>query len=216
MRFRAVRLVFATWLVSLGGCVAMDTPQYPEEWAAPDKLGIGDCPALAGVYRDAGRSALVGSVECPKKTSVPGSEAGEWNCSLHLSVNLGLHTRATEIELRQPDDRTLEVVPHDAPPEEVSTRMLRRGQDFSCDAGGLYIGGTSSAMGNTAFTVTGALLLTGGVLNHTRAFARTQDGALVMTVTESKSLFAWGLPAHFRYTSYVRWVPAPEHREERR
>lgn len=201
LRFAALAAL-ATAL--LGGCVVARNPSYPSEWAAPDTGRIGKCPAIGGTFASAGLMALESSVDCSAPRS---AKTGEWTCSMDLANNLGLPDSAgVPVRLHQPDGETLEVTVFSAG-EPVRT-VLKEGKDFSCDADGLWFSGTENAFGSKAMSAVGLVLLTGGVVNHTRSFARAENGELVMTVRRRMLFFYLGLPIAMAGTSHVRWVTA--------
>lgn len=193
----------------LAACVIAKNPSYPPEWAASDVQRIGSCPAIAGVYAGMGLMALDSGVDCFTPRT---AKTGEWHCGLDLAANLGLPDgRGSSVELRQPNGETLEVILHSS--NGASTAVLKKGKDFSCDAESLYFSGTENVFGSKFMTAVAAPLLTGGVSNHTRAFVRTEDGQLTMTVRGRMVFFYLGLPTVISGTSHVRWVAprAAEH-----
>lgn len=187
----------------LAGCVVARNPSYPAEWAAPDTQRIGNCPAIAGLYTGTGSMALDSGVECSTPRT---AKTGEWQCSVDLAANLGLpDSGSAPVELRQSNGTTLEIIV--GPGKQATTAILQEGKDFSCDADSLYFSGTENAFGSKMLSAAGLLVLTGGVTNHTRAFARSRDGELVMTVRGRMLFFYLGFPIAMSGTSHVRWVP---------
>jgi hypothetical protein len=205
MRPSPWQLLAGLAIALLAGCVVGTNPNYPAEWAAPDTRRLGRCPAIEGVYVGAGSMALETGVECSTHST---AKKGDWQCSLDLATNLGLAgSGGSPVRLRQPDGETLEVT---LLSENAATpTVLTEGKDFRCDADSLYFSGTENVFGSKAMTAFGLLILTGGVANHTRAFARAENGELVMTVRGRMLFFYIGFPIAMSGTSYVRWVPSP-------
>ena len=195
----------------LAGCMVMSrNPEFPAEWAPASTARIGGCPLIAGRYLDDGELYVASAASCiPQQRLAPGSEAGSWDCSLALVANLGLAGEVEAVELRQPDEQTLDVTLQNAGGATLGSRRLRLGHDFRCDADSLYISGTRSMLGGPGMTAAGILFLSGGVTHHTRAFAAASGGALVMTVRERMAMYHVVFGAVGTSTSYVRWPSAP-------
>lgn len=205
MRLSPFVLLAKLAIALLAGCVVATNPKYPAEWSAPDARRVGRCPAIEGVYVSTGSMALETGVQC---SGAHTAKTGEWECSLDLATNLGLAgSKGAPVRLRQPDGETLEVtlITESAAPPIV----LKEGREFRCDADSLYFSGTENAFGSKAMTAFGLLVLTGGVANHTRAFARAENGDLVMTVRGRMLFFYIGFPFVMSGTSYVHWTPPP-------
>lgn len=133
---------------------------------------------------------------------------------MDLANNLGLSDGTFVVELRQPNEDTLDVLLHPASSDEsIVMHTLKKGKEFSCDAESLYFSQTANAMPG-ALAVTAAVLLSGGVVNHTRSFARDRDGGLVMTVRDRMLFFYFGFPIYLNGTSHVRWPPVDPPVEE--
>lgn len=194
----------------LGGCVVLSrNPDFPPEWAPRSSDRIGGCPRLAGRYVNEGELYVTSAAGCiPRQRLAPGSEAGSWDCSRALVSNLGLHGDASVLELRQPDDLTLEVALLDASGATLATHRLRLGHDYRCDADSLYFSGTRSMLGGPGMTAAGILFLSGGVTNHSRAFTGADGGSLVMTVRERMAMYHVIFGAVSTTTSHVRWPAA--------
>lgn len=204
MRPSPLHILVGLAIVLLAGCVIATNPKYPADWAAPDTRRLGRCPAIDGIYGSNGSMALETGVDCSTPRT---AKTGEWQCSLDLATNLGLAgSGGWPVQLRQPDGETLEVTVFSAP-EPIRT-VLKDGKDFRCDADSLYFSGTENVFGSKAMSALGLLILTGGVSNHTRAFARAESGELAMTVRGRMLFFYVGLPITMSGTSYVRWAPS--------
>jgi hypothetical protein len=202
-RLRSVSLA-ALAAAMLGGCVLARSSSYPAGWAAPDAGRIGKCPAIEGSYAGTGLMALESGVDCSGPRT---AKTGEWHCSLDLAANLGLAASGgSSVQLRQPDDETLEVTVSSA--GDPTRTVLKKGKDFSCDADSLYFSGTENVFGSKAMSAVGLVLLTGRVANHTRAFARAQSRELVMTVRGRMLFFYFGFPIVMAGTTHVRWTPS--------
>jgi hypothetical protein len=199
-----LRLLAGLAIVLLAGCVVGRNPKYPAEWAAPDTRRVGHCPVIEGSYSSTGAMALETGVDCSTPRT---AKTGEWQCSVDLAANLGLTGGGgTSVQLHQLNGETLEVTVFSTEP---TRSILKEGKDFSCDAESLYFSGTENVFGSKAMSALGLVVLTGGVSNHTRAFARAENGELVMTVRGRMLFFYFGFPIAMSGTSYVRWVPAP-------
>ena len=205
MRPSPLLLLEGLAIVLLAGCVVGKNPNYPAEWAAPDTRRLGRCPAIEGVYVGAGSMALETGVECSTHST---AKKGDWQCSMDLATNLGLAgSGGSPVRLRQPDGETLEVTLLSE--NAAIPTVLKEWKDFRCDADSLYFSGTENVFGSKFMSAMGLVVLTGGVANHTRAFARAESGELVMTVRGRMLFFYVCFPIAMSGTSYVRWVPSP-------
>lgn len=195
----------------LVGCVVLSSnPDYPSEWAPHAAARVDGCPQVAGRYLNEGEMHVTSGATCmPQSQMAKGSEAGSWNCSRQLLANLDLAGDATVVELMQPDEQTLAVALQDSAGATLATHRLRRGHDFHCDADSLFFSGTRSMHGGPGMTAVGILFLSGGINNHSRAFATAADGTLVMTVRERWAMYHVLIGAAHSSTSYVRWPAAP-------
>lgn len=208
----APRLLAALGLPALlAGCMVLSSnPGYPSEWAPPSAQRLDGCPLIAGRYVNDGQMHVTSGAACmPQSRMAKGAEAGSWDCRRELVANLGLAGEATVIELKQPDEQTLEVALQDAAGATLASKRLRRGHDFHCDADSLFFSGTRSILGGPGMTAAGILFLSGGVTNHSRALRAAADGALVMTVRERMAMYHLVFGAVDTSTSYVRWPNAP-------
>jgi hypothetical protein len=130
-----------------------------------------------------------------------------WSCDFALAANLvddSAFRFARTIEIRQPDSGTLSIsVPDDS---SIQAQTLKRSLlDFKCDAPGLTVSRTGSAM-NTASTVLGILALTGGVASSGRSFRPLSDGSLIMDVT-NEAFFVHGfVGGTVKAQGFVRWT----------
>lgn len=205
MRSARLHLFAVLAIFLLASCVIATNPKYPADWAAPDTRRLGRCPAIEGIYGSTGSMALETGVRCSAHST---AKTGEWQCSLDLAANLGLGRSAgLPVELRQPDGETLEITVLSA--NDPIRTVLKEGTDFRCDADSLYFSGTENVFGSKAMSAVGLVVLTGGVSNHTRAFAKAENGELVMTVRGRMLFFYVGFPTVMSGTSYVRWAPSP-------
>jgi hypothetical protein len=204
-------LVVSALGVPLAGCIVMSrNPEFPPEWAPTSTARIGSCPLIAGRYFNDGELYVTSAASCiPRQELAPGSEAGSWDCSRALVANLGLVGEAAALELRQPDEQTLDVALQDAAGATLRTQRLRLGHDFRCDTDSLYFSGTRSMHGGPGMTALGILFISGGVTNHSRAFGAAAGGTLVMTVRERMAFYHLIFGAVGTSTSYVRWPSAP-------
>jgi hypothetical protein len=205
MRPSPLQLLEGLAIGLLAGCVVATNPNYPAEWATLDTRRLGHCPAIEGIYVSTGSMALETGVECSTHST---AKKGDWQCSLDLATNLGMAgSGGAPVRLRQPDGETLEVTPLSE--NATIPTVLKEGKDFRCDADSLYFSGTENVFGSKFMSAVGLVVLTGGVANHTRAFARAENGELVMTVRGRMLFFYVGFPIATSGTSYVRWVPSP-------
>ncbi len=195
----------------LVGCMVLTSnPDYPSEWAPHAAARVDGCPRIAGRYLNDGELHVTSGATCMPQSQMPkGSEAGSWDCRQQLVANLGLTGEAAVVELKQPDEQTLEVALQDGAGNTLATHRLQRGHGFHCDADSLFFSGTRSMLGGPGLTAVGILFLSGGVNNHSRAFSATTDGTLVMTVRERWAMYHLVFGAAHSSTSYVRWPVAP-------
>lgn len=206
-----IRIMATALLASLlGGCMVVSrNPEFPPEWGPVSTERVGSCPRIAGRYLGEGELYLTSATSCiPRERLAPGSEAGSWDCSRALPTNLGIQGTASVIDLKQPDEQTLEVTLHDAVGAALATHRLRLGHDYRCDADSLFFSGTRSILGGPGMTAAGILFLSGGVTNHSRAFSGAAGGSLVMTVRERMAMYHMVFGAVSTTTSHVRWPAA--------
>lgn len=175
-------------------------PNYPSEWGTvvPDRLGA--CPLIAGTYFNKGELAIETGMGCANDAI-----SEDHNCSLRLSANLNSNMTAPAIRLTQPDGDTLEMIEVLEDQRVANKLVLRRGKDFQCDKESLYWSDTQSSLGGAGMTAVGILFLTGGAERQSRAFFRTVDGDLVMTVRVRKALYHIIFGISGSTTGYVRW-----------
>jgi len=193
--------------LALTGCFTMrNNPEYPPDWPSATSERIGECPLIAGSYRNLGEPWLLAGIDCSLPEEPP--EPDDLSvCTPWLAPNLDLWREAQSVRLIQPDGDTLQVLLDDAHPGRALT--YRRGSDFRCDAEGLHVERGQSVLEGGAMVI-GALLLTGGRARVRRTFVRDREGALVMTIR----VHVVGMLAAIGFTrsatSYLRWPPVPQ------
>lgn len=201
---RVGRLAAAACAVAaLSGCIAVSShPDYPVDWAQPDKASLGSCPRLAGTYVDAGELAEACTVN-PSEWK----DTGLWGCNTSLARNLGLDVAAERVSIEQPDEQTLVVVAHPASGEPKRFVLGRGDRKFACDETGLAVSKIGSGLPWWA-NVAAPITLTAHVSRHGRSFRRAADGSLVMTVQESEVGYHILFGFSSSSTYHVRWPPA--------
>src|SRR5215813_6720064 len=200
----------------LAGCVHNATTSYPQQWSALGTTTPSACPNLAGRYHNTG--------ELAPGTACSGGRIAvraEWRCDASLSHNIAEVEADDWVELRQPDPDTLVVISSD-PVVDVKELHRSRG-DFSCGKHGLErtLHASLSSVGSNAQPTAPQAALNGlgtlfnlatagtaGVRTLTRAFTASDDGSLVMDVSEAQSGVAVLIPFHTRNEAFVRWPRA--------
>ncbi len=121
-------------LAMFAGC-ASDFP-WRQDWPAlPEPDLRAGCPVLDGVYANRGESAYRYA-----------HDSSDLLLSVRL-VNLGPKTGGTMVRLHQSTPDTLEVVMLESNGQEYSRKTLQRTQgDFECEAGMLWLRGTTTVM----------------------------------------------------------------------
>jgi hypothetical protein len=212
--------------VMLGGCVRTTKSTLPDNWSAAKantavRIPAGvrsECPTLAGRYGNAGEMAVqTPAVGCGSHKY---RMRAEWQCDVSLARDIAdLDGRREWVELRQPDQDTLQIVSSDP---AVAVKELHRSHgDFTCTAHGLErtIHASMMSMGdNSASPSIGMDAFNGmgtafgaaaygsiGLRTLTRSFNIAADGALVMDVSESQGGLLLLIPHYIKTETYVRW-----------
>lgn len=203
---RTLGLVLTVASLTFGCITRSVNPGYPKDWPPPAPDRVGTCPDLSGTYRNTGELYIESGIVCDRQHIAPGAEAGFWDCRLELAPNLGIDKSADAVELRHPDPASLELTLLDVHGKRVESRTLKLEKDYQCETDGLNFSFTRSLLGNPTSTVIGAVMLIGGVLNHSRTFLRDSEGNLLMIAREQS--VAWGIVigGTGSATSYVRWM----------
>jgi len=207
MPLQAYMLVLVTCL--LPGCVAVSRIDYPRDWAPTHKVEAGTCPRIAGIYKDPGTLRGQGTMNGTKYRN-----PNAWNGDTYLLTNLVKTTDASAVfatEIAQPDSDTL-IIQTSSDPTSQQWQLRRSRGDFDCNesgmtmsaSGGFFAGSTKYAAADAMVTTIGVLLLSGGVVSHTRSFRPLDDGSLLMEVTQN-GFMAHGVVLGWDYRSFVRW-----------
>jgi hypothetical protein len=208
-------------VVLLGsGCASrVSKATYPERWSPPAQAaGAAQCPLLSGRYVNAGETAP-GTKEffCDNHYRFRGTWCGQ----TALSQNIGDRASGDWVELRQPDNDTLVIVSSD--PTVAVEELHQSKGDFTCSGGSLerHLHASSMSAGDNSNkspvaqdgfnAVMGAMLAvgyaSGGVRTLTRRFSKSEDGALVMAVSQSEAGVVLLIPFHEHDETFVRWTP---------
>lgn len=194
--------------ICLSGCLSMATmPDYPPtDWAAVDTTMIGRCPDISGTYVNKSEIAhLFSGFDCSSRK--PFNSSGSWSCSEYITNNFGIPGEINDvIKIKQPNDKSI-IVTTLSDKQPIKHFELTRGPiagDFVCSNDGLVFSNSGSLLPN-ALGVLGALTLQGGLISNTRAFRRTKDGALVMTVRENVHLWYVFFGGDSNVIAHIRW-----------
>jgi hypothetical protein len=184
MRATGRLLVAGLCCVSFTSCVWH--PRYPRAWAPREPGTEGVCPDVAGTYENLGES----SGKSPKP---------RWLSSILFGLYTATPSFTGTVELRQPDDDTLEVLVWNGP--EAEHRVFSRGTgDLSWDADRLKV-----RHGYRRLAAEG-LGLVGGW--QTVYLARDTDGWLVVKLRVESIGLLLIIPMFGSMSGWSRFAPA--------
>ena len=194
---------------ALDGCVSIDRAKQPENWDERDPGMVGDCPLLEGTYLNAGRpseAAYCDHCLWPLLESLDRNRIGDVPHGTFDSF-------AGPVEIRQPDADTLEIASLEEG-GEPSYRVMRRDDDFSCNADGLNLkvsdcldlgDGPDCKVGSAAMFL---MIGMAGYAHDTASFSRGQDGSLRMHLRRKSGITIFLIPSYDDRSRYVRWLAA--------
>ena len=205
------RYLVVILLLLLTGCVTNRVQEYPKDWAAREHQYVGACPAISGNYLNAGQFGEDQNSIAACKPMKYGHGKGELDCSNALLHNFGISWSSSpySVEIQQPDDDTLIIVPTWRGGGEPSRFELKRSRGkFSCSKDGISFSAIDSAFPGMLATVgIAATHLTVVADGHKRSLLRAEDGSLVMTVESYSRGLLLLVPISFSDTYYVMWLP---------
>ncbi len=185
MRATARLLIAGLCCVSFTSCVWH--PRYPRAWAPREPETEGVCPDVAGTYEDLGESGG----RSPKP---------QWLSSILLGLYTAVPSFAGTVELRQPDEDTLEVLVWDGVRLAEQRTFSRAAGDLSWDAQRLKI-----RHGYGPLAAEGFALVSGW---QTIYLARNTEGWLVAKLRVESIGFLLFIPMLGSMSGWSRFAPA--------
>ena len=217
-REMAGRLLRCAALLSAGGVLAGCTAftPYPNQWSRPKAERIGECPLIAGRYRNAATEVTTIVYPLTRSGGLGGGPGWSGTHLLALSLDASLRDSGPWVEVEQPDDRTLVIktpVWSNETEQEVKRVLSRSKGEFACAEGTLSVSMRTKSAAEAAglsegWTALGLLLGSAEIHAERHLFTRAENGDLMMEVQETRTgVERFVIPHGDANSFYMRWTP---------